>query len=271
MLDLAVICPTYNSASYIQQTLDSLLSQTCLPKMIIFSDDGSTDHTALILEQYQHFFEQKNITYVLLRNTHKGPGAARNAAIFYADTEWVAFIDSDDVWHPDKLRLIQKTILLNEKVNFICHSQLVKLPMGKKYPFYCGHYFNAAKPLFRQLYVRNFLCTSAITCKRALLLSCNGFDEQLQSSQDYDLWLKVSKLSEIYFLDEILGEYCVRENNISNTKVLNRFLNQAKVLYRYTGEVKYSDVFFAYFYLFATFLKKLLKKLPLSTIMRARS
>ena len=81
---ISVVCPTYNCSAYIQRTIDSILNQTELPEEVIFSDDGSGDDTASIIEDNRTRFEQLGIRLNIDCNVHQGPGAARNHGVFKA-------------------------------------------------------------------------------------------------------------------------------------------------------------------------------------------
>ncbi len=95
-LRISVVIPSYNGARYLPETLESVLGQTHLPDEIIVVDDGSTDNTAEVVLPYLG-----RIRYI--RQANGGVSAARNAGLSLATGNWVAFLDSDDVWHPDKL------------------------------------------------------------------------------------------------------------------------------------------------------------------------
>ncbi len=94
--NVSVVIPTYNAASWIAETLESVLAQTVQPAEIIVVDDGSTDDTAVVLDPYQN-----RIRHICQDNA--GVSAARNRAIEAANGEFIAFLDSDDIWHPQKL------------------------------------------------------------------------------------------------------------------------------------------------------------------------
>ena len=101
---IAVVCPTFNSQAFIEQTLKSVFSQTISVDEIIVSDDGSTDDTLTAVEKI--FSEYSGSAKCrLLKNGHNGPGATRNKGILDAKSSWIAFIDSDDTWEENSYNL----------------------------------------------------------------------------------------------------------------------------------------------------------------------
>ena len=99
----SIICPTYNSSKFIEKTLNCILSQKYKKFEIIFSDDGSKDNTVEILEVYKSKFKKMDIEVKIIQNTHVGPGHARNQGLKLAKYQWISFLDSDDLWHEEKL------------------------------------------------------------------------------------------------------------------------------------------------------------------------
>ena len=102
----SIICPTFNSEKFIEKNIRSLLNQTYQNYEIIYSDDGSSDQTLIIIKEYRKFFLKKNINIQIIENYHFGPGAARNKGIKRSNYEWISFIDSDDEWEKDKLEKV---------------------------------------------------------------------------------------------------------------------------------------------------------------------
>jgi len=97
-LQVSVVVPSYNRGKLIRPTLDSILAQTHRPSEIVVVDDGSTDDTEMVVAQYGD-----SVKYVRIENS--GPPRARNAGVAQSTAPWLAFCDSDDLWHPEKLRL----------------------------------------------------------------------------------------------------------------------------------------------------------------------
>ena len=215
-IQYSVIIPTYNSAKYIVKTLNSVIKQTFTNYEIIISDDGSNDNT---VELVHNTMRQHSIKYQVLQNKHSGPGETRNIAVRASNGKWIAFLDSDDIWYPDKLSKISKYISKNTHQNIFTHSILylygensIKVNPSK----YIDDNF------FLSLYKCNPLATSAIIVKRSLLNISGLFDSSLLSAQDYDLWLRISLLPEtkIGFIETVLGENIERQNSVSSNLLM---------------------------------------------------
>lgn len=231
-MNISVVCPTYNSALFIEATVKSIFRQTRLPDEVLFIDDGSTDDT---LEFLLKFKKNNNLpTKILIKqNSHKGPGSARNAGIKLASGDWIAFIDSDDIWLENKLLEVEKVIKSDTKINFICHNEIMIKKNGKQKSMDYAKKYNKSIPLFDQLYFSNIFSTSAIACKKKLLVEHGFFDESLLSAQDYDLWIKLSSFINPYFINKHLGFYIERFGNITSGNLLKRMKNEIQIALRY--------------------------------------
>ena len=111
-LEVSVIVPAYNRSRLITPTLNSILGQSHRPAEIIVVDDGSSDDTGAVVAEYG-----RGVKYVLIENS--GPPRARNVGVAVSTAPWVAFCDSDDVWHPEKLSL---QVRLFEKAPDVLYS-----------------------------------------------------------------------------------------------------------------------------------------------------
>ena len=165
MTTISVVCPVYNSRNFILKTIDSIINQSNQPDELIIVDDGSTDNTPEFLEEYLNKSNLKFKWKVLIQE-HKGPGAARNKGIRDSSSNWIAFIDSDDIWSENKIIETKRIIKSNNKINFICHNEFfIDLQGNKEKLDYFSNYSND-KPLVNQLYYRNLFSTSAVVCKK---------------------------------------------------------------------------------------------------------
>lgn len=225
--EITVVIPAYQAEKFLERTLETISAQTCLPTRVIVIDDGSIDKTCDVVENFSNRNSKLNV--LLLKNNHKGPGAARNAGILAADTPWIAFLDSDDLWRPGKIASVVEVIGKNPQANFICHNELLKFEDGREQILDYGAGYRPGEALTKQLYMKNLFSTSAVVCKRDLLLKWNGFNEGLSSGQDYDLWLKMSPDMNPIFISQVLGTYMFRQGNISSSKYWKRLLNMLRI------------------------------------------
>ncbi len=190
--NISVILPTYNRAEKLAIALDSVLAQTIPAQEIIVIDDGSTDHTeALINHDYPtiQYHKQEN----------RGVSAARNVGIQSATSEWLAFLDSDDEWLPNKLE-VQMQRLKSEPDNLISHTEEIWIRNGrrvnpkKKHIKKGGHIFEHCLPMCA-------MSPSSIIIHRSVLDDVGLFDENLPACEDYDLWLRITAKYPVTFIE----------------------------------------------------------------------
>ena len=229
---VSVVCPTFNSQAYIERTLESIRRQTAIVDEIIICDDGSADNTIEVVERFFSKYGDK-ISCKLLANNHNGPGFARNTGIMAAKGSWVFFIDSDDTWEDNKIEKVLKVINKNPEVNFICHNEYRLDLHGKRTLINCSSRYSPSQSIVDQLYWSNLFSTSAVACKRSLLIDKGMFDEGLMSIQDYELWLRISPYIKVFFMPDILGTYIERRGNITSRNTIGRFVNETTTLFRH--------------------------------------
>ena len=229
---IAVVCPTFNSQAFIERTLKSIFSQTIPVNEIIISDDGSTDETLVTVEKIFARYNG-NAKCRLLKNNHNGPGATRNKGILDAKSSWIAFIDSDDTWEDDKVEEVLQVINKKPNINFICHNEYRINTNKKKTVIDCSSRYVPLKSITDQLYWSNLFSTSAVICKRSLLIKRGIFDESLMSIQDYELWLRLSPYISVFFINKTLGTYIERKGNITSNNTIRRFINEFITLFRH--------------------------------------
>lgn len=201
---VSVIIPTYNRADLIGATLDSVLAQTYPHIEVLVADDGSTDDTAAVVAGYG-----ERVTFLPL--PHVGlPAAARNAAIARARGAYLAFLDSDDLWLPDKLAR-QVTALEAYPDAGLCGTDALVLREGEGEPRDRLLVPGAAASgrVLPRLLADNFLINSSVLLRRAVFDQAGPLSEEplLRALEDYDLWLRCAALSEVVSLDAPLVIY----------------------------------------------------------------
>lgn len=232
---ISVVMPVFNGSQFVEKTLQSVLDQTEPPEELIIVDDGSRDNTVDLIRSFME--GKRPIVWKLIERGHEGPGAARNCGVREAQGEWIAFLDSDDLWVPEKLERLKRSMETHSETNVFSHSVFVEHPGGRRSLFaFHRKYHNPSNP-FAALYETNYLVTSALCVKRSLLLEAGLFDESLPAAQDYEMWLRMAKRMRIQFLEEPLGVYKVRPNNISS-RIWRRMACETRVAWKHLPELR---------------------------------
>jgi glycosyltransferase involved in cell wall biosynthesis len=189
---ISVIIPTYNRATLLQEAIDSVLAQTYQDFELLVVDDGSTDQTNELVTEYG-----ERITYIFQEN--RGVSSARNLGIQSSTGQFIAFLDSDDLWLPEKLEQ-QVAIMEHHSDLQLCHTEEIWIRRGvrvnpkKKHKKYSGYIFPYCLPLC-------VISPSSVMIRRTLFAKVGYFDEHLPACEDYDLWLRITKDYPVYFIE----------------------------------------------------------------------
>lgn len=229
--DVSVVIPVFEAANFITATLNTVAIQTTLPLEVIIVDDGSQDNTCDVIESFSRVNPQIKIR--LLRKAHCGPGSARNAGVNEAKGSWVAFLDADDLWYPNKLEKMAVAHQAAPEANFLCHNEIHRGAGSADSLIDYSLGFRNDDPISAQLFSKNYFSTSAVVCRRDMILAYGGFDSSLPNAQDYELWLRMSPGMKVLFVQEVLGVYINRAGNISSGKAWRRYKNVVRVLHRH--------------------------------------
>ncbi|TPG49581.1 glycosyltransferase family 2 protein [Roseomonas nepalensis] len=172
--DVSVVIPAYNAAKTIGNTIETVLAQTVPAKEIIVVDDGSADDTAMVAEGYGPFVK-------VIRKQNGGPASARNLGVRQAAGEWIALLDADDLWAPDKLERQLRLVADPEVglVHTLTDGQRAQVPTTLS---------------FEQLWDRNWIVNSTVLLRKKAFENLGGFDEtrDLISVEDYNFWLRLA-------------------------------------------------------------------------------
>ncbi len=189
----SVIIPSYNSAKTIVRALESVVSQTYQEFEIIIVDDGSVDNTKEVINK---FLKNREISYKYIYQENNGPSGARNKAVKNSSGQYLAFLDADDEWHIDKLQILYKNIE-ESNAKFISSKYSIN-------PFATIEEINIKKYLFKDFLISNRTSTPCTIVQRKLFDKVGGFDERLSYSEDYNLWLKISYIEPLLFINNVL-------------------------------------------------------------------
>lgn len=211
MEKVSVILPTYNRANCIKKSITSVLEQSYEALELIVVDDGSTDTTEEIVRN----IEDQRIVY--LKKENGGAADARNYGIMQASCEYIAFQDSDDEWHRDKIERQMTLLKEHPELSFVYHNIRYTIPNvgtiimpNKAVPI-----SSRKGNIYKELLNDNLVDCPSLLAKKEDLLSVGMFDTKLKALEDYDLALKLSKNGYAGYLDEILIEKTMTEDSVS--------------------------------------------------------
>ena len=236
---ISVVIPTFNSENYIIRTLESVFNQTLFPYEIVIVDDCSRDRTVEtiwdFLEKHKTLFNNAKV----IQQVNRGAGAARNNCIRNATGEWIAFLDSDDIWDSQKLEMVTEIIRQYPDVTMVAHDEYAvnEDTMNKKRLCPLHEHYRNEKSLFLQLYQGNLFSTSCMTIRKDIIERAGLFDETLRSAQDYDLWIRVSKFGRLYYMDKPLETYVTRRGNIT-ANTYRRYNCELRICRKYITDLR---------------------------------
>lgn len=208
---VSIITPTFNSANFIEETIESVLSQTYHNWEMIIVDDCSSDNTEEVVNQY--VIKDNRIKYIKL-DKNSGAAVARNKAMAEAKGEYMAFLDSDDVWTAEKLSE-QLSFMQEHNVSFSCTDYEQISESGEK----TGRII---KTLPKANYNRILLdCPVGNSTVMYSVRELGKFEvPDIRKRNDDALWLQILKKTEyIYGLNQVLMQYRIRNNSISSNKI----------------------------------------------------
>ena len=210
MPTVSVIIHTYNNEKFIAETVASVLNQTYKDYEIIVVDDGSVDGTRDVLMPYM-----QKIRYHYKENG--GIASAKNAGIGLSQAEFVAFLDHDDLWAPDKLQLQMEHFNENPQIGLV-YAKYTSFRDGeelrtKPEKGYSGW-------IFKELLSKSFIQTSTVVVKRECLDAVGPYDETFSLGDEYDMFLRIAQKFQCGFVDKGLTRYRVHDTNASNNDFL---------------------------------------------------
>ena len=201
---ISVIIPAYNAEHFLPRSLGSVFAQTFPPHEVIVVDDGSTDLTAQVAEQ---------LGAKVIRRPNGGLGAARNTGIQHASGEWIALLDADDSWSPEKL----------ERQVAVIQPDIVLVYTGSRHFDDRGTRTvqRAIDPLTAKEMLRycNPILPSSVLLRRQVVLSAGGFIEGAPSCEDWGMWVRLVPLGAFAAVAEPLTNYYLHPASMSASPV----------------------------------------------------
>jgi teichuronic acid biosynthesis glycosyltransferase TuaG len=227
---VSIIMPVFNGEKYITESIESVIDQSYINWELLIIDDGSTDDTSSIVNL---FTNDERIKYFYKNN--EGPAKARNYGIKKSDGIYIAFLDADDLWHKEKLKL-QLEYILKFNYSFVfCNFVII----NDKSKIIGKNFINTEDNSNENLLVKDYIGTLSVIFNREIINKIGYFDEKIINTEDWDYWIRISKFYKLGFLNLTLASYRQHNDGISkNAKVqlanefivLNKHIKNSTIL-----------------------------------------
>lgn len=217
----SIVIPTHNRAQDLQRCLMSLVNQTYKNFEVLVCDDGSTDNTKEVADDFK---DKLSLRYFYNQNTG-GPAGPRNVGIQNALSEWICFLDSDDWYSENRLEVLSKLNLdefdlLYHDLNVVKNDKVIRLITSRTL---------SEKEAYRDLLCNlNAIPTSSTCIRKSFLIEANGFSQNkdIVGLEDFHLWIRIAKLNARFrYLPKALGYYFIGTDNLTlhDERQINRF------------------------------------------------
>ncbi|MBF0546927.1 MAG: glycosyltransferase [Candidatus Riflebacteria bacterium] len=230
---VSVVIPVFNRADLVSDAIKSAINQSYENIEIIVVDDGSTDLTGMVVQQFSavRYFWQEN----------RGQGAARNKGILKSTGDFIAFLDSDDLWLPEKI---------SRQVEFLHKNKQFGMVYSDCEYFEISESGNPIKKKVRvnphqgwiskELFLENFIASCTPLVRREVFEECGVFNESalLRCREDWEMWLRIASRFQIGYMPETLAKYRFHSENSTRSEDL-------KLVFKSYGEVIKSAINFA--------------------------
>jgi glycosyltransferase involved in cell wall biosynthesis len=268
---ISVVVPAYNAAKTVAETLDALLAQSLPATDIVVVDDGSKDDTRAALEPYRGRAR-------LIFQPNGGVSSARNRGVAEAGGDWVAFCDADDLWHPDKLKIVSAAAASRPDADLVFHD-FWTIESGRVVEPRATHSNDTMFPIFREfdlrmpqiladgrrietgtadyaevetwygnafrwLMVGNFLMPSTVAIRKAAFAAATGFDPAFRYAEDTEFFLRFAKKTQFLWIDAALTGYRREAGTLLTGNMLPTILGATRAVVKHCiddGDVLNSD------------------------------
>ena len=205
-MEISVVIPAFNRVNTLARAIDSVLAQSYKVSEIIVVDDGSSDATSEVAKMYPEV--------LLLRQNNMGVSTARNNGVMMASYEWVAFLDSDDTWHPKKLAFQVAHHKTNSNA-LVSYTDEVWIRNEKECPV-PKKFHKPQTVLFEKSLDYCNIAPSSVLINKEYFERVGGFDEQMEVCEDYDLWLRILKDTQINLVPQkLVNKYGGADDQLS--------------------------------------------------------
>ncbi len=200
LVNISVVIPAYNAAHFLPRCLKSVFAQTLAPAEIIVVDDGSTDDTADVA---------KKLGACVVSRPNGGLSAARNTGVRSSSSDWIALLDADDLWSPDKLRLQAErvqddTVLVYTGIRSFDDTGVRQVSIADR-----------SEVVREKLQYCNPIAPSTVLARRDALARDGGFREDIRACEDWEMWVRLKRLGSFAFVPDAVTDYYVSPSSMS--------------------------------------------------------
>jgi len=230
----------YNSEKFIKETIESVLAQTFNDYEAIIIDDGSKDRTGEIIKS----FNDPRIKYYYQEN--RGLSASRNRAIELSQGEYIALLDHDDIWYPNKLEKQMRLFNENPEIGLVFSNCYIKMVRNNKGRLFFRENEDFEKDPAGKLFLKDYIPLFTIIVKKSIFNEIGGFDTNYRSCEDYDFLFRIIDKYRIGHIKEPLGDYILHGSNTyivhskkaheEELQVINHYLNVYPETYKINRE-----------------------------------
>ena len=231
---ISVVIPVFNAQEYIENTVDSVINQEYKNWELIIIDDCSTDDSLSIVET--KYKSNKKIEIIKLERNSGGPAKPRNIGIKNSNGDFIAFLDQDDIWDNDKLRICCNSICDN--VDFIYHDMMrvvAENDYSVKQKILPSRQLE--QPVLIDLLINdNAILNSSAMVRRSLLVKIGDINEskKIIASEDYNTWLRIAKITDNFlYIPKVLGSIFVHSSGASNKDMYSSVIYATKEFMTY--------------------------------------
>jgi len=237
---ISVVIPAYNSEKFLEKAVRSVIAQERLPEEILIIDDGSTDGTQRVAEELISGQKGAKPQIKYIRQANQGPAVARNTGLKNASGDYIAFLDADDSWLPERLKTQLAVFQTDPNAGLVCSGRVrVDETTGQRTLNCEGDKLSGDGYLDLWTY-RNYITTSSVLARKRCLDEVGGFDEdpRVLGSEDAELWLRIAEKFKIVYVNKPLVEYLVREGGINRSNIQRSYKSAVFIIQKHEPEFR---------------------------------
>lgn len=222
-MKVSIIIPTHKRGDLLKYTLDSVVNQSYKNMEIVVVSDGFDRDTDLFMKSYNNH----KVKYYVYQES-KGANFARNFGVSKSSGEILAFVDDDDRWSSSKINQQVQFLRNNPRSGLVyTGNKQIYMDSGDSFEYRPNEMGDLSKKIFEKNYIGS---TSSVIVKRSVFEEAGGFDENLEALQDYDLWIRITQISEIGVVSEPLLFYYNDRSRVQISGNLEKYINSAKIM-----------------------------------------